>query len=205
MRFSFKNYKGFIQAPLLRKDGAGFTLIELLVSITIVAILATIGLTMYSGAQKSAKIAKRGEDLRAFKNALEIYYNASNSTYPSTFASGANPVFKSTGSLAASDTVLTSLVPKYLNAMIVDPSYGVNTANSYFYASNGTDYKLYVTTVPSEMSPADFQSQPALVDPKRDGSGDSCKVDSNGTPAAWAIWSSCDPDKCTDAESSCSW
>lgn len=59
----------------------GFTLVELLVAITIVAILSMIALTLYSSSQKSARDAKRKEDINAISKALEQYKTAKGS-YP---------------------------------------------------------------------------------------------------------------------------
>lgn len=63
------------------KSGAGFTLVELLIVISIIAILTVIGLTTYAGVQKNARDARRKDDLRAIKVALELYYQT-NKTYP---------------------------------------------------------------------------------------------------------------------------
>lgn len=52
----------------------GFTLIELMVAISIVAILSTIGMTVYSKAQALARDSKRKEDLKSITIALELYY-----------------------------------------------------------------------------------------------------------------------------------
>ncbi len=52
----------------------GFTLVELLVSITIIAVIAAIGLTVYSSAQRSARDARRKADLQAISRALQLYY-----------------------------------------------------------------------------------------------------------------------------------
>lgn len=52
----------------------GFTLIELLVSISIIAIIATVGLYSYNSSQTLARDAKRKQDLRSVANALELYY-----------------------------------------------------------------------------------------------------------------------------------
>lgn len=182
---------------MIKIKNKGFTLVELLVVILIIGILATVGLTMYSGVQKSARIAKRIEDLRAIKNALEVY-NSVEKSYPSTFVVGATPAFNSSCSPPATG-VVPNFVPKYMSSFPKDPLSG----GCYRYASNGVDYKLYNTN--SEMA-SDFQSQSALIDPARDGSTvDNCRVDTptGGTVSAWAIWSSCDPAKC--AESGCSW
>lgn len=59
----------------------GFTLIELLVVISIIAILAAVGLTIYSTAQKNGRDAKRIGDLQEVQKALEQYY-AANNQYP---------------------------------------------------------------------------------------------------------------------------
>lgn len=70
----------------------GFTLVELLVVITILAILMTIGIAVYSGVQKNARDLRRKSDLRSIKIALELYYQA-NGQYPSStwVGSGAAP------------------------------------------------------------------------------------------------------------------
>ncbi len=59
----------------------GFTLIELMVVVGIIAILAAIGLTVYSQTRKSARDAKRKADIRVIASALEQYY-AANQKYP---------------------------------------------------------------------------------------------------------------------------
>lgn len=71
----------------------GFTLVELLVVIAIISILATVGATIYSGAQKSARDAKRQGDIDALSKALEV--NKQDTGYQplvaSQFSSGAIP------------------------------------------------------------------------------------------------------------------
>jgi len=47
----------------------GFALIEIIIAIAIIGILATVGVVVYSSAQKSAKIQKRSEDLKALMGA----------------------------------------------------------------------------------------------------------------------------------------
>lgn len=56
---------------ILPKKSKGFTLIELMVAIAIVAILATVGLTVFSNTQKSARDAKRRTDIDSIAKALE--------------------------------------------------------------------------------------------------------------------------------------
>ena len=91
-----------------------------------------------------------------------------------------------------------------MTALPQDPSYSEGTTNGcYYYTSDGVDYKLYDTA--TEMR-EDYKIQPALLDPKRDGSEvDDCKVDGTNY-SAWAIWSSCDASSTTACSaSSCSW
>lgn len=63
------------------RNTSGFTLVEILVVITILAILMTIGITVYSGVQKNARDLRRKSDLRTIKIALELYYQSKGS-YP---------------------------------------------------------------------------------------------------------------------------
>jgi len=53
----------------------GFTLVELLVSITIIGILANIGLSTFTSAQQKSRDAKRKAHLKQLSDAFEAYYN----------------------------------------------------------------------------------------------------------------------------------
>lgn len=72
----------------------GFTLVELLVVISIISVLATIGLAVYNGVLKNARDVKRVDDLKSLKAALELYYQT-NKQYPVTstwvYSSAAQP------------------------------------------------------------------------------------------------------------------
>lgn len=51
----------------------GFTLIELLVVISIIAILSVVGITVFTGVQKSARDVKRRGDIDAIASAMEVH------------------------------------------------------------------------------------------------------------------------------------
>ena len=63
----------------------GFTLIELLVVITLIVVLAGIGMSTYSTSVKRAKEAVLLEDLFRFKDAID-QYNADKGAYPPDLA-----------------------------------------------------------------------------------------------------------------------
>lgn len=90
----------------------GFTLIELLAVITIIAILSTIGFSVFSGAQKNSRDQQRFRDLNAVSQALELYRN-DNQSYPAS---------------------LSDLLPTYLDSLPSDPTAG----RSYQYLASPT-------------------------------------------------------------------
>jgi prepilin-type N-terminal cleavage/methylation domain-containing protein len=59
------------------KSSKGFTLVELMVVIAILALLATVGITIYSGAQKNSRDSKRKTDIQSISKALEVHLNNS--------------------------------------------------------------------------------------------------------------------------------
>lgn len=208
----------------MKKNSRGFTLVELLVVVTIIAVLSAIGLTVYSSAQKSGRIAKRVSDLSAIRTALESYY-AQNKFYPATFT-GATVVWRSecpilgivtavASDLVVKDTITTTnptLVPSYMVAFPADPSMrGTTTSTTpcYAYASNGSDYKVVDTNLSTEFSQADWSSQRNLIDPARDGGAanpGTCKIDPGTTITSWAIYSTCDATSTSTCDaSSCKW
>lgn len=102
---------------MLKKPVLGFTLIELLITITIISVLAAIGLVAYTNFVKSARDGKRSTDLKTIQSALEQYH-ADQHYYPSTITFG--------DSLTSPDGSKT-----YLNTVHTDPI-GVD---EYFYKS----------------------------------------------------------------------
>ncbi|KKQ66734.1 MAG: fimbrial protein pilin [Candidatus Daviesbacteria bacterium GW2011_GWA2_38_24] len=66
----------------LRRNLDGFTLIELLVVVGIIAVLAAVGIAIYSGTLKSSRDSKRRADIQAIAKALEAHYDGVNAQYP---------------------------------------------------------------------------------------------------------------------------
>ncbi|RJP46336.1 MAG: prepilin-type N-terminal cleavage/methylation domain-containing protein [Armatimonadetes bacterium] len=66
---------------IIKTQTKGFTLVELMVVISIVAVLATIGFTLFQNTQASARDAKRRLDVDAMANTLETRFDATTGTY----------------------------------------------------------------------------------------------------------------------------
>ena len=66
---------------IVHHRSAGFTLIELLVVVTLIVVLAAIGMSTYSTSVTRAKEAVLREDLFRMKDAID-QYNADKGTYP---------------------------------------------------------------------------------------------------------------------------
>ena len=57
----------------MRKTISGFTLVELMIVISIIALLATIGIVSYSGVQKRARDSKRIDDIAHIGRGLQLW------------------------------------------------------------------------------------------------------------------------------------
>ncbi|OGK08289.1 hypothetical protein A2767_04285 [Candidatus Roizmanbacteria bacterium RIFCSPHIGHO2_01_FULL_35_10] len=105
-----------------------FTLIELLIVITIIGILATLGISSYFNSLKAAKDARRKSDLSTIQKALEVYYQ-DNQGYPLSLPNNGDPFCHSSGDC---------WMATYLQKTPFDPN-----GSAYSYDSDGTYYKLY--------------------------------------------------------------
>jgi len=106
----------------------GFTLIELLVVISIIGILATLLISRYGMAEKSARDTQRKSDLNQYRTALENFTVRTSGLYPSR---------TSTCQAHDSSCLCSALSPTYLSVCPQDPRQDGSTFY-YRYLSNGT-------------------------------------------------------------------
>ena len=105
----------------------GFTLIELLVVISIIGILATLMISRYGMAEKSARDAERKSDLNQYRIALENYASQTGGTYPKRETAGiaSNESTEPCDSLKDGD---------YISACPMDPRQeAADTCDEYCY------------------------------------------------------------------------
>ncbi len=115
--------------PLNHSSKKGFTLIELLVTVSVIAILATIGMMAFSSTQRSARDAKRKGDLEDIKNAIYLSKTATGGwckTYGCPWSYVANNAQQGMEGTQAVTTAPYSLkialvTPNYLKTAAHDP------------------------------------------------------------------------------------
>ncbi len=106
----------------------GFSFVELLVSVTIIGILATVGIVTYTEFVKSSRDAKRKGDLEQIRGALEMY-RSKNSSYPVSITFGGDICDPAPGGCTSGT---------YLKTIPKDPKSTLN----YYYTSDGLTYTL---------------------------------------------------------------
>lgn len=157
----------------------GFTLIELLVVISIIGILASLGLASYGKAQEKSRDSRRKTDLDAMKKALELskqdtpgaYY------YPSCPSAASSCLITNTTETQKYDgTVANPLHPSYIQNIPTDPK----TAAGYTYALlNASGAVCTASCVSYKLT--------ACLEGGNDFQKDSPKVGCASSPASYSV------------------
>ncbi len=101
--------------PKTKYSPTGFTLVELLVVIAIIAILATVGFSLFTNAQRNARDARRREEIDAISKAIEIKKVPNTNTYVpiagTDFANGVIPTDTTTAQYCIAGVTPTGILP----------------------------------------------------------------------------------------------
>lgn len=167
---------------------SGFTLVEIIVVISIISLIATIGISSYSVLNRNARDARRKADLEQVRSALELY-KSNNGAYPTTGGAWYGTCTAGWATVT-SDYVPNIVADGYIQKLPQDPRNGQSFAPCssgadvcYTYKSDGTDYKL-ISHCGAEVAP---NSNDPYYDPANSGSrsGHSFQVSSSNISLAW--------------------
>ena len=112
----------------------GFSLVELLTVLSILAILASVGLVLFTNVQTKGRDSTRKQDLRAFAQALEIYFQKFDQYIPPE--SGSDSCTRDTA------TFYTNIASYMANQRApLDPLTG--TEYCYLSVNNGQSFRLF--------------------------------------------------------------
>lgn len=109
---------------------SGFSFVELLIVISIMTILATLGIASYTNVQQGGRDGRRKADMQLIRGALENY-RENNNAYPT-------PVVASNGLPFGTGALTDAAGNVYLQTIPQDPL----SARKYYYTLNGADYTL---------------------------------------------------------------
>jgi general secretion pathway protein G len=115
---------------MYRTKEKGFSFIEILVVVTIIGIIATIGLVTYTEFLKQSRDAKRKGDIEQIRAAIEIY-KSNNNSYPTIDITNQTDI--------CDDMPACASGVYYLRKVPDDPK---NDTYEYVYSSDGSDYTL---------------------------------------------------------------
>ena len=152
------------------KKQTGFTIVELLIVIVVIAILAAISIVAYNGIQERSKISSVNSSLSQINKAINAY-QAIHGEYPSTAGAWR----------AQSDSTKDSFIPGLVPGVVSSLPRAVqwDGSSTFYYRSNGTDYKLlflYPSTQTIPASAANNDQVQSIIDPQR-------------TTRGWGYWS----------------
>lgn len=130
--------------PKTSRTPHGFTLIELLITISILAVLAVIGITIFGNVQKNARDAKRKADIGAISNSMEAQYSDSSGQYlalaTTMFSGGVIPTDPSTGSSVCGTG--NTVVCKYCNRATAGECAGTDVTVAAGAPAAGATYQV---------------------------------------------------------------
>lgn len=123
----------------LRTSYRGFTLIELLVVVAIIGILSSIVFVSLNSARAKARDARRAEDVKTLKAALEVYQQRYGE-YPEASTSDGASINDDIGTsiTTLADSLITKDNNKYLLAIPQDPLYKDDGIGDYQYVRGST-------------------------------------------------------------------
>ncbi len=135
----------------------GFTLIELLVVIAIIGLLSAVVLASLNAARTKARDARRLSDMQSVVQALQLYANDNNGTYPPTPTCTGG-----IGNFCSLSSITSALVPKYIPTMPTDPSSG-NGFDYYYCSQSSSGYALLMF---KQAPPTQFWCYPQTPTPR---------------------------------------
>ena len=165
-----------------------FTLVEIIIVISIIALIATIGIGSYSALNKNARNARRKTDLEQVRSALELY-KSNNGVYPTT-GGGWYGTCTAGWATVTSDYVPNIVTDGYIQKLPQDPRNGQSFSPCndgsmvcYTYRSDGKDFKL-IAVCGAETTP---NSNDQYYDPGAGGirSNTSYQISSSNTSLQW--------------------
>lgn len=130
-----------MKLPHLRRRVLGFSLVELLVVMTIMGLLAAMGVVNFRSASRKARNERRQADIEKLRAGLEVYRSANGSYYVAVttiYSFNSSPLlYNWPGPFI---TALSSFVD---NAVLpIDPTNNATYRYSYSSAANGRTYSV---------------------------------------------------------------